>query len=169
MGCSFAFREIVFLSFRIFTKTLSIVSFFSIKSFVHFSSCFSLLRSFSLITKLEIRLTLSKGPTWRPSGQLVTMGSKLTPMDCGKALEPSITFIRTSCWSAILLSTPVFLFPATPTVTSSITFGVLITNGHTSAQHLPGRFTRVWPLIPMVPNLSAPDWWVLICVSNYWL
>ncbi|CAH3195042.1 unnamed protein product [Porites evermanni] len=33
----------------------------------------------------------------------------------------------------------------------------LITNRHTSAQQLPGRFTRVWPLIPMVPDLSAPD------------
>ena len=133
-----------------------------------FFFCFSSPRLFSLITKLEIRLT-SNGKLTCPSKLLVTMGSKLVLMDCGKALDPWIVVTRTSCWSVIILFTPGFLFPDTPTVTSSVTTGVVIPKRLISAQLLQIAAIRVWPSIPMVTDPSALDWWVSVCVSSHWL
>ena len=97
------------------------------------------------------------------------MGSKLVLMDCGKALDPWIVVTRTSCWSVIILFTPGFLFPDTPTVTSSVTTGVVISNRLISAQLLQIAAIRVWPSIPMVTDPSAHGWWVSVCVSSHWL
>ena len=55
----------------------------------------------------------------------------------------------------ILLSTPGFLFPVTPTVTSGVTAGVVIPNRLISAQLLHIAAIRVWPSIPMVTDPSA--------------
>ena len=53
------------------------------------------------------------------------------------------------------LSTPGFLFPVTPTVTSGVTTGVVIPNRLISAQLLQIADIRVWPSIPMVTDPSA--------------
>ena len=55
----------------------------------------------------------------------------------------------------IILFTPGFLFPDTPTVTSSVTTGVVISNRLISAQLLQIAAIRVWPSIPMVTDPSA--------------
>ena len=55
----------------------------------------------------------------------------------------------------MILFIPGFLFPATTTVTSSVTTGVMITNRVISAQLLQIAAIRVWPSIPMVTDPSA--------------
>ena len=58
----------------------------------------------------------------------------------------------------IILSTPGFLFPVTPTVTSFVTAGVVIPNRPIFAQLLQIAGIRVWPSISMVTDPSALDW-----------
>ena len=61
----------------------------------------------------------------------------------------------TSCFYVIILFTPGFLFPDTPTVTSGVTTGVVIPNRLIFAQLPHIAAIRVWPSIPMVTDPSA--------------